>query len=520
MDSTAQAVQDAQGWSRPVVRAALVCLIVGLLWRLVRYLLQFPIWGDEAFVLIDIHERDYLGLTQTLTYWQVAPLLFLWGEKLVLTLCGTSELAVHLLPFLASSLALVLFALVGWRWLSPAHGALAVAILAVSYYPVRHGCEAKPYAFDLLMSVTLLLGTVAWLREPARIRWLVFLTGFVPGALCASYPAVFVAGGMSLAMLPQIRQASWKVRGWYVAFNVAMVLAFLGHYLTVGHNQAGGPQAERTARFLHTYWREAFPPASLAHLPMWLVQTHTGAMLAYPIGGAYGTCTGALLLCIVGGRHLWRSGRRSLVLVSTMPFAMTLLAAFLGRYPYGGSARIAQHLAPMACLLMGAGCVWVLECVRTPVVRARWGCVLCCGLAIFGAVGAVRDRLRPCKTQFDLTTRAMVDGFLAQVPPDEPVVICNRPRDVNVNYQWYLRRDRASVAWLGSERIAAEASSAWLLHFGLFPPALADLQARLPDRGRGWAIAAYDHIALPTEAPGDVTVTWTRVHLVPASPLQ
>jgi 4-amino-4-deoxy-L-arabinose transferase-like glycosyltransferase len=513
-------MQDAQGWSRPVVRAALVCLLVGIGWRLLRYLLQFPIWGDEAFVLIDIHERDYLGLTQTLTFWQVAPLLFLWCEKVVLSLCGTSELAAHLLPFLASSLALVLFAFVARRWLTPAHGAFAVAVLAVSYYPVRHGCEAKPYALDLLMSVTMLLGTVGWLADPRNLRWLVFLTLCVPVAVCASYPAVFVAGGVSLAMLPKMRHTSWPVRGWYLAFNVALVLAFLGHYLTVGRNQAGGPQAQRTDQFLHDYWREAFPPHALGELPLWLLQTHTGGLLAYPVGGAYGSSTASLLLCIVGARYLWTHGRRSLLLVCVMPFALTLFAAFLERYPYGGSARIAQHLAPMACLLIGAGGAWLLERVHTPARRARWGCVACAGLAIFGVVGAARDWQRPYKAPFDLVARQLVDDFLAQVPSGEPVVICNTAREVNANYHWYLCREHHAVTWLGSARIPPDAPGLWLLHFGMYSLTPEQLRALLPDHGVSWSIAGYDQHVLPTEAPGDVTVTWTRVHLVVASPVQ
>jgi 4-amino-4-deoxy-L-arabinose transferase-like glycosyltransferase len=512
--------QDAQDWSRPVVRAAAVCLIVGLGWRMVRYLLHFPIWGDEAFVLIDIHERGYLGLTQTLTFWQVAPLLFLWGEKLVLSLCGTSELAVHLLPFLASTVALLLFTFVARRWLNPAHGALAVAVLAVSYYPVRHGCEAKPYAFDLLMSVMLLVGAVGWLYDSRRVGWLVFLTLWVPIALCASYPAVFVAGGVSLAMLPRMRQASWAARSWYIAFNIAIVAGFLGHYLTVGRNQAGGPHAGRTDQFLHNYWREAFPPHSFGELPLWLLQTHTGGLLAYPVGGAYGSSTASLVLCIVGARYLWKTGRRSLLLVCVMPFALSLLAAFMERYPYGGSARIAQHLAPMACLLIGAGGVWLLEWLRSPIMRSRWGCIACAVLAVLGVIGAARDWHRPYKTQYDRTTRDLVGAFLARVQPGESVVICNIPSEVNANYHWYLCRDADAVAWLGNERIAPDAPGVWLLHFGIYPPAPGDLQALQPNRGQGWSIAEHEQVALPTEAPGDVIVTWTRVHLVRASPLQ
>src|SRR4051812_2238754 len=88
-------------WSPGLAGAAGACLAVGVLWRVVRYLLQFPIWGDEAFILVNLLDLDYADLTGKLEYSQVAPLLFLWAEKSALTLLGGAEWCVRLVPFLA-----------------------------------------------------------------------------------------------------------------------------------------------------------------------------------------------------------------------------------------------------------------------------------------------------------------------------------------------------------------------------------------------------------------------------------
>jgi len=87
-------------------------LAVGLAWRLLRYALQFPIWGDEAFICVNLLDRDYLGLLDPLDYKQVAPILFLWSELTAFRLIGGSELAIRLLPFLAGVGSLFLF----WRF--------------------------------------------------------------------------------------------------------------------------------------------------------------------------------------------------------------------------------------------------------------------------------------------------------------------------------------------------------------------------------------------------------------------
>ena len=59
--------------------------------------------------------------------------------------------------------------------------------------------------------------------------------------------------------------------------------------------------------------------------------------------------------------YLWGTGRRSLLLMLTAPFVLTLIAAALRLYPYGGSARVAQHLAPPICLLAGMGIASLLK---------------------------------------------------------------------------------------------------------------------------------------------------------------
>ncbi len=75
---------------------------------------------------------DYWGLTQHLHHCQVAPLLFLWGELTAFQFLGSSELALRLLPYLASLGSLLLF----WRLtrltLPPLAGTMALGFLAVS----------------------------------------------------------------------------------------------------------------------------------------------------------------------------------------------------------------------------------------------------------------------------------------------------------------------------------------------------------------------------------------------------
>ena len=52
-------------------------LALNLAWRLLRYALGFPLWGDEAFVVASLYTRDFSNIASHMEYGQVAPALFM-----------------------------------------------------------------------------------------------------------------------------------------------------------------------------------------------------------------------------------------------------------------------------------------------------------------------------------------------------------------------------------------------------------------------------------------------------------
>src|SRR5271166_3734022 len=191
-----------QGEPSWVVLATWFFVGLGIAVRLVRYCVNYPIWHDEAFLAVNFWDRDYIDLLRPLDYGQVAPWLFLAIERTAVKLLGYSEPALRLFPTICSVLCLPLFRHVDGRLLGGTAQLLAVAVLAVSFYPIRHGAEIKPYASDLLAALILLALAVDWMRSPQSSRWWWALTGSVPILVAISYPAVFVAGGVSLALAP------------------------------------------------------------------------------------------------------------------------------------------------------------------------------------------------------------------------------------------------------------------------------------------------------------------------------
>ena len=184
-----------------IARATWAFVGLGLLVRLVRYLVVYPIWHDEAFVAVNFLNRGYLDLLRPLDYYQVCPVLFLWIELTAVRVFGFSESALRLFPAICGLASVLLFRNLAARLLRGTPLLLAVAVFATAFYPIRHSAEVKPYASDLVAALILLALAVEWLRRPEQSRWWWALSLVMPPLLALSYPSVFVAAGLLVLAL-------------------------------------------------------------------------------------------------------------------------------------------------------------------------------------------------------------------------------------------------------------------------------------------------------------------------------
>lgn len=518
--------------ARWVSFALVAAISVGVLWRLVRYGLNFPIWGDEAMLLLNVSDRSYLELTHHLRFAQVAPLFFLWLEKTAILVLGSSEWSVHLFPFLASMGALGLFWHVCRSHFSPTVAGLAVAILAVSYYPVRHGAEVKPYSFDLLFAVMYAWLTLGYLRDTQSWRWLAALVVVAPIAIFTSYPSAFVGGAVSLVLLPRMLQASNVQRLWWAAFNVCLCGAFIVHYALVGRDGADPEAAQRSRDFLMSYWKDAFPPDTMAGWPLWLVKVLTGNMMAYPIGGHSGGSTVTTLFVVLGAVAIWRlgayspspqpsptegrvsKGARYLLALCVLPFALNLVAAIASKYPFGGSARISLHLAPFICILMAHGIEMALGWCHTDSWRDRCHAIILLVFFACGAAGVVRDLVQPYKTIHDRDMRQMMLDMRAKVLDDEPVLFGHSSVEhVQAEFTWYLRRQSWLLDYVGDHPLDDKTRAAWVVICGTSEPSLDFAMSHLGSRRQEWTAEQSEVRFIPPEnkVMSDLHVRWVRI---------
>ncbi len=439
---------------------------VGVVVRLVRFTLPFPLWGDEVFVCQNFIDRDYATILKQLDNGQICPPLFLWAQLTAFRLFGGGELAMRLVPLLAGLLGTVGFARLALKLVPTFPAFLAVGFLSVAFWPVTLSTFAKPYSFDLLAAVVVASAAVHWHDRPTSIaRGLMFAVA-CPVAVLGSYTASFAFGGAAVALLPAVWRGGWPARVVLATAGVFVAAAF-AFDLSVGTAQLDTDRVQ-IKQFLYDYWRHGFPPDNPWQSPLWLLSQLTGRMFAYPLGEQNGGSTLTFLMAAVGIWRWWKSFPRWLLVMLLLPLGLNLSAALLWKYPFGGCARLTQYAAPSICLFAAVGTAtlfgWVFRTLRAVRVVGWVYAGLFAGLAVALVGMAVVKPYHDDEARFN---RDEIAALAAEFSTGDRVVM--RPkRDTDVTlprYHVLLMGER--VTW-GGEWPTDATGDVWVVDVWLF----------------------------------------------------
>ncbi len=489
-------------------RLALIVLVFGLLYRVFRYALALPFYGDETMLMVNYLTRSYSDIFGPIDNCQIAPLLFHWAEIAVLQHLGPSEWSMRLPPLLASLTGLLLFWRLAREVLSPVGHLIAVSVLATSSFPVYTASIVKPYSCDLLASVTLLLFFAMYLnrRDQAWPLWCLAAAGAVVPFV--SYPSIFVAGAIG----PILLVLAWhskhlRIIAPVLAFNLLAVAGFLIHYWFVGRVHLSSPvNSTTTQEGMDIFWRNAncFPPWNIFEFIVWAFCAFAGEICAHPIGSQRGGSIINLLIALFGLRLLHRQGRWALLMAFIGVFVLWFFAAALHKYPMG-SGRLSQHTAPIVCLLIGlGGCALVQKTLEWD-RRIRLVKRMTAAFVVLAVGGMAWCLMRP---YYDYearwsrqATRQVVDAS-----GNDLLLVANAPENMLSTVRWNLLKPPAHVAWAERDdwgRLIGERRTVWIASFS---PQQSqeeeELHHRLSRDGAVWTCEARLSSRMPPEQDG------------------
>ena len=344
---------DARTW-------VFLIVALGLLLRLIPFLRVPSVWHDEAALLINVVRLQCHQMFGGLLEHVGAPPLFLIAERGMLHLFGDGIVSLRLIPFLAGCGSLIVVAHLAWRIVPKSAAPWAVALFAISDRLLWHSVEAKPYAVDVFVAA-LLIEFFLLTRHLPLLKQVLAAAPIMPVMVWFSYPSCFFVGAWFFVQFPALLR-SRSGRDWLIC--VALAVAVIASFAAL----ALGPIHAQRDDELNKCWVETFADWQKPWtVPPWIV-VNTLGLFSYSIGP-----NGWMLAptIVLGSLYLWRMGQRSLLAMLTLPIALACFAGMIGKYPYGDS-RVCIYVAPIVCLLVGAGIPGTVEWLRR---RTRWAVI-------------------------------------------------------------------------------------------------------------------------------------------------
>ena len=335
----------------------LCCLLIftGIDLRLRQYLANLSLWRDEASLALNLIQRSFGDLMLPLEDDQGAPLGFLWLQKGIITLFGSSEYALRLLPLICSIIAIFVFWFVASKYLNKHETLLALTLFVLSSFLIEFGAEVKQYSSDVLVGL-LILSMFYFLRKQ-KLGIIPILGYSVLGAILIwiSHPAIFFLAAIGLSTLIDfyLKGNKHNLRAMILIGSI-WIVSFLIFYLVSLTHLASN-------QYLLDYWENGFPPSLSRPLTVsqWIIDVLLGSFknpAGLPILGL-----GAFLY-VMGAISLYKQDK-IVYLSLLLPILFTILAAFLEKYPFAD--RLILFIVPLLIIPIAKGTNQLINILST-----------------------------------------------------------------------------------------------------------------------------------------------------------
>ena len=441
---------------------------IGILVRILAYLMNRAVWYDEAMLALNIIRRSTSGLWAPLDYQQAAPVGFLMNEKLSVHMFGDSEYALRLLPFFFGILSLIVFTVLAKELLQGYPAAIAVLVFALSPYLVNYAAEAKQYESDVFGAVTVLL--LGWwvMRNESRLLPLTAWALFGAVWIWFSHPVVFILAGTWIQVIIfAVGRENRRLAVRAFVVECIWLISFGLSYLRL-------LKPLTTNAYLLDYWKNGFPTQQLPlwpfHALLWAFDNPGSFQLSWLSASPL-----ALLLLLTGIVAMWKR-HRTLYWSMTTPFLFVLFAATAQKYPFQG--RLILFLVPLMILMIGFG---LEEIGRLRIgLRIPLAAVSAAALA-FPVVGIVKV-VRPSQ-RLSAGIRPAIQ-YVASHRGLAGVTIYGEDHSIEYySYRNKLTVLQKSIAAPYSDAPATDNGGRWYIFVDVAPEAVASLVAKLNRQG-------------------------------------
>jgi hypothetical protein len=296
---------------------------------------------DEAMLIKNFINKNYFELVFALDNLQVAPIIFLWIEKLAFEISSGTDVAMRIFPFVLYFFSLILFFLLlelkfEDSWLK----ILGMGMFVFNIYMIDYAIIIKQYMGDVFFTL-LVLWTLfkPFSSEKLKIKVLILVGSF--GFFFSHItPIILLAAAIYLVFFGDLTKVSLlKLFGFWAISFLVYYFAFVYHHpLRAGMHEfwtkAMGflPELSDT-KGLYIFFKWKFAQIFRDMLSMWTYSKFIAFILA---------CLGIL--------WLFRNRRIHILTLLLLPMLIHFLLAAFQVYPF--EPRLILYFIPLLILLI------------------------------------------------------------------------------------------------------------------------------------------------------------------------
>lgn len=326
-------------------------IIFGFLVRGRQYLTSRSFWLDESFLAINLKTRTFLELLEPLEYSQVAPIGFLWGEKLMATMFGFSELSLRFIPFVSSLIAIYLIFDLSKTLLNKRIALIIAFSFTLPLTIIYFASELKQYMTDIFSGLLLFWFYYKYVSKKENERNLIFLgvLGAIAIWLSNVTPIILISIGLAIFIDLTKRFSVKKAIIVFCAYCMWMV-SFLYYYF---HFIKDNPDKEN----MQSYWASSFVPHDVfdglffVFDRLFMIFKHTASH--------YEMALLALLLFFVGAISVFLKKSKMQFAFLLLPILVHLVLSYFKMYPFDG--RLVLYLVPIFLIFEIIGIAFIAD---------------------------------------------------------------------------------------------------------------------------------------------------------------
>ncbi len=332
-------------------------IFIGACLAIYQFIFNRSLWLDEASLALNIINRDFSGLTTPLDYYQVAPIGFLFIEKIAVFLFGKNEFALRIFPLSGFLIAIPFFYLLSNKLTKNNIIALiSTSFFSTAYSLLYYSSEVKQYSTDVLLTIVILYYTLTLqLNKDRSLLIYAVIGGFAVWFSSISIIILFVAGIYAL-YIEGYRNKNHKI----LLPLLFWATSFFIYYFLFIHNHP-------TTEIMKTYWGKYFLPINPFSKDFYIFLHQATKDTYFYLLNFRGFWFIAVIISFGAIGFLLKQKKYALVFLCLTPVFVNLLLSGLKLYPFSG--RLILYIAPLIIFIFSIGLYHLCEFTNRRIVR-------------------------------------------------------------------------------------------------------------------------------------------------------